>query len=65
MRRVVIAVCSLALLGGSSTVAAAAQPHADPGGGGPRQIVGYFIQWGIYGRRSTSRTSWTTGRPKS
>ena len=50
MRRALIAVCSLAMLGGSSTVAAAAQPQAHPDGGGQPRMVGYFIQWGIYGR---------------
>ena len=56
MRRALIAVCSLAMLGGSSTVAAAAQPQSKPDDGGQRQMVGYFIQWGIYGRiRSSSK----------
>ena len=48
MRRALIAVCSLAMLGGSSTVAAAAQPQSKPDDGGQRQMVGYFIQWGVY-----------------
>ena len=57
MRRALIAVCSLAMLGGSSTIAAAAQPHADTDDGGKPRMVGYFIQWGIYGRiRSSPRT---------
>ena len=52
MRRALIAICSLAMLGGSSTIAAAAQPPADPAGGGQPRMVGYFIQWGIYRPRS-------------
>ena len=48
MRRALIAICSLAMLGGSSTIAAAAQPPADPAGGGQPRMVGYFIQWGVY-----------------
>ena len=57
MRRALIAVCSLAMLGGSSTIAAAAQPHADTDDGGKPRMVGYFIQWGVYVRiRSSPRT---------
>jgi chitinase len=38
MRRVLIALCALALLGGSATTTAA----------GRHELVGYFIQWGVY-----------------
>jgi chitinase len=48
MRRALIAVCLLAVVGSSSTVATATQPQAAPDGGGQRQVVGYFIQWGVY-----------------
>ena len=48
MRRALLALCSLALLGGSSTAAVAKQPPADTDEGGPSRMVGYFIQWGVY-----------------
>jgi chitinase len=48
MRRALIAFCSLALLGGSTTVAAATPPGADTDPVGQSRMVGYFIQWGVY-----------------
>ena len=53
MRRVLVSLCSLILVLASSGAVSAAPPHSGPPGQLDRtnpQVVGYFIQWGIYGR---------------
>jgi GH18 family chitinase len=53
MRRVLVFLCSLILVLASSGAVSAAPPHSGPPGQLDRshpQVVGYFIQWGIYGR---------------
>jgi chitinase len=53
MRRVSISLCSLLLVFAVSGLASATPPHSGPPGKldrGEPQVVGYFIQWGIYDR---------------
>jgi chitinase len=53
MRRVTVSLCSLLLVLASSGAVSAAPPHDGPPEQLDRtdpQVVGYFIQWGIYGR---------------
>jgi chitinase len=53
MRQVSVFLCSLFLVLASSGAVSAAPPHSGPPGQLDRshpQVVGYFIQWGIYGR---------------
>jgi chitinase len=56
MRRVSVSVCSLVLVLASSSAVSAAPSHSGAPGQLHRndpdpQVVGYFIQWGIYGRQ--------------
>jgi chitinase len=53
MRRASVSLCSLFLVLASSGAVSAAPPHSGPPGRLDRnpQVVGYFIQWGIYGRQ--------------
>jgi chitinase len=52
MRRLSVSLCSVFLLLASSSAVSAAPPQDGPPGQLERdpQVVGYFIQWGIYGR---------------